>query len=113
MFLDIEKAEDFMKMLEAEVDKTIPIFIGQVTQYLPNGIATTQIVIQYQYDHGMIVRYKESLGNVWIPRDASDNLAINMANDVNKKAEEKKMAITALMQQKGYANIISGTWMGI
>lgn len=113
MFLDIEKAEDFMKLLEAENDKNIPIFIGQMTSYSPNGTATTQVVIQYQYDHSMVARYKDTIGSSWIPRDPSDNYALMIAEELNKKAEEKKQAIIQLLKQRGHENIIMGTWMGL
>jgi hypothetical protein len=112
MFLDVENAEDFIKLLEAENDKKIPIFIGQMTQYMQNGIATTQIVIQYQYDHSMIVRFKDTVGNVWIPRDSNDTVAVSMTEDINKKAEEKKASIFQLLVNRGFENIIKGTWMG-
>lgn len=113
MFLDVEKAEEFMKLLEAENDREIPIFIAQVTQYAQNGMATTMLSIQYQYDHCMIVRYRDNVGSAYVPRDAKDSHAVALAQELNRRAEEKKNSIIELMKKKGYNNIVNGTWMGV
>jgi hypothetical protein len=111
MFLDVDTAENFIKMLESEGDKDIPMFVGQLTQIDARGISNSFVVVQYQYDHGMVIRFKEHVGSAWLPRDNNDVQASTSADELNKKIENKKAVIIGLLTSKGFTKIVPGIWM--
>jgi hypothetical protein len=113
MFLDVETAEIFMSLLDSEKSKDFPIFLGQLTQTDQRGIAQALIVVQYQYDQGMIVRFKEVVGSAWLPRDVNDKHGSESSQELDKKAEEKKKTVETLLRQKGFNNIVPGIWMSL
>jgi len=111
MFLEISTAEEFLGLLEAENDKEIPIFLGQITQYDQRGMGSVSLVVQYQYDHSMIVQYKENVGSGWLPRDTGDAQGTASAQAMDKTLEEKKNVVVAMLNQKGFTNIVSSIWV--
>jgi hypothetical protein len=111
MFLEISKAEEFMQMLEVE-DKEIPVFLGQLTQYDQTGsIATVYISVQFQYDKGMIIRYKELVGSSWLARDENDIAGKQAVEKLNATTITKHDSIKNLIEKKGYTNIVAGVWV--
>ena len=111
MFLEVNTAEDFIMMLEIEAKET-PVFLGQLTQYDQTGsVATVYISVQFQYDKGMIVRYKELVGSSWLPRDQTDTVTTQAVEKLNQNAIAKHEDVKKLLQTKGYNNIVAGVWV--
>ena len=111
MFLEIQTAEEFMKMLEVE-NKDIPVFLGQLTQYDQIGTtATVYISVQFQFDKGMIIRYKELVGSSWLARDENDIAGKQAVEKLNTDAVTKANSVRNLLTSKGFNNIISGVWV--
>lgn len=111
MELKLEGMEEFLNLLGAEDSKDVPVFVGQLTQRNEVGQAATYVVVQYQYDRGMVVTYSEMVGTGWIPRDEKDEFGKTSAGDLTKQLEEKKQAVIKLLKEKGYSNIIPGIWV--
>jgi len=111
MELKLEGMEEFLALLEAEDDKDVPVFVGQLTQRNEAGQAVTYVVVQYQYDRGMVVTYSEMVGMGWVPRDDKDEFGKTSAGDLTKKLEEKKQSLVKLLDEKGFKNIVPGIWV--
>ena len=111
MELKLEGMEEFLALLEAEEGKDLPVFVGQLTQRNEMGQAATYVVLQYQYDHGMVVTYSEIVGTFWMPRDEKDEFGKSGATDLAKQLETKKAAVLKLLKDKGYSNIVPGIWV--
>jgi hypothetical protein len=110
MFLEVESADEFLRILEGEEGTDMPIFIGQMTM-TNQGVATSYAVVQYQYDHDMIVRHKELAGASWLPRDQNDEEAKKSVDVLNKAVEEKTTNILKVLKDKGYTNIVHALWV--
>jgi hypothetical protein len=111
MFLEVAKAEEFMQML-AKAEKEIPVFLGQLTEYDQSGnVATVYVSVQFQYDKGMIIRYKEFVGTSWLPRDDTDTASKQAVEQLNTNTIAKHDSVKTLLASKGFTNIISGVWV--
>lgn len=112
MFLEVESADEFLRVLEGEEGTDMPIFIGQWTiTSQAQGVITTYAVVQYQYDHDMIVRHKEIAGSAYLPRDQSDEAGKKGLEALDKSVEEKKANILKVLEGKGYTNIVNAIWV--
>ena len=137
MYLQIDKAEDFMKMLENDlvnkadelkaeaeegeikdmdmfkkaVAKTIPVFLGQISERDQIGRIATYLALQYQYDTNMIVMYREYVGVGWIARDDADEYGKVSSTKLKTDLDSKKTIVKELLIKRGFTNIIPSVWI--
>lgn len=129
MFLEMEKLEEFINMLEAETDKDIPVFIKNVKELeQQSGSITGLIILQYQFDTDMVVMYREVVDNIVVPTvPVINHLLITgideeivekvrthgtkQLEELDKKLKEEEAKAMKVLGEHGFKNIIPSVWV--
>jgi hypothetical protein len=130
MILPIEKLSEFLQMVEGEEDKaTIPIFVDKRRIYSNDGILAGEIVIQYQFDTGMIVQYRSREGIEPIKMPSAQFITaleafqgMDVAKRVSEQLKDRTDHFEAQMMREltkaqdvlkaqGFQSIINSVWV--
>jgi len=125
MYMELENIEVFLKLLEAEEEKTTtPIFIKEVKALGQDGKLYAEILIQAEYNIGMLVQYRISEGIDPVPQysdafisslsDAKkqefQEIMKNGISHQDAQIETEKSKVVEILKATGYQIFIPGVW---
>jgi len=129
MFLLIEDLKEFLAMLEAEEEKAnVPIFLDKNQVTTETGMLIGEIIIQYQYDTGMLTVFKtnDGIDPVLLPNkqffsaleyytdketvEKAQAKAKKMISDQEKQLNTEYEKAVKLLADKGFETIIPYAW---
>ena len=132
MYLPVENIKDFMEILEAVADDDkdgTPVFIRKNKVIDENSFLIGEVVLQCQYDTGMMVmyRHREEIEPVPIPNveffsalsvfgDEEITTKIHTSIETKKETLDKQLnsefeKVSQVLAGKGFKTLIPAVWL--